>query len=83
MWRIIHRNYRRLVAFMLTLVMVCTNVGGNLSAVFGAGETESALFMVDGRELLEAVRQVREEGEIFDFSSLELAADKKSIKNKY
>ncbi len=39
MWRIIHRNYRRLVAFMLTLVMVCTNVGGNLSAVFGAGET--------------------------------------------
>lgn len=83
MWKEIRRNYRRLVASLLTMVMVATNVGGNLGTVFAAGETESALFLVEGKALRDAVREAVEQGETFSFSSLELAARKKSIRNKY
>ena len=48
MWKQIRRNYRRLIAFMLTVAMVATNVGGNLGTVFAAGESENALFLVPG-----------------------------------
>ncbi len=83
MWDRIRRNYRRLVAFMLIVVMVATNMGGNLTTVFAAGESESALFLVDGGELRRAIREAEEQGEVFKFSSLQLAASRKSIKNKY
>lgn len=83
MWKMIHRNYRRLVAFMLTVTMVLTNVGLNLTTAFAAGETENALFLVDGAELRAAIRDAGEQGEEFSFSSLELQARKKSIKNQY
>ncbi len=83
MWNQIRRNYRRLIAFMLTVAMVSTNVGGNLSTVFAAGESENALFLVDGGELRKAIREAEEEGEVFKLSSLQLAAARKSIKNKY
>ena len=83
MWNQIRRNYRRLIAFMLTVAMVSTNVGGNLSTVFAAGESENALFLVDGGELRKAIREAEDEGEVFKLSSLQLAAARKSIKNKY
>ena len=83
MWKEIRRNYRRLVASLLTMVMVATNVGGNLETVFAAGETENALFLVEGKALRDAIREAVEQGETFSFSSLELAARKKSIRNKY
>lgn len=83
MWKGIYKNYRRLVAFLLITVMVCTNVGGNLGTAFAAGENVNALFLLDSGELHEAIREAEEQGERFDFSSLELAASKKSIKNQY
>lgn len=83
MWKGVCRNYRRLVAFLLIAVMVGLNVGGNLGTAFAAGENENALFLMDGRELHEAVREAVEQGEKFDFASLGLEAGKKSIKNQY
>lgn len=83
MWKGVCRNYRRLVAFLLIAVMVGLNVGGNLGTTFAAGENENALFLMDGRELHEAVREAVEQGEKFDFASLGLEAGKKSIKNQY
>ncbi|NBH74296.1 hypothetical protein D3Z51_20395, partial [Clostridiaceae bacterium] len=59
------------------------NVGGNLGTVFAAGESENALFLVDGGELRKAIREAEEQGEVFKLSSLQLAASRKSIKNKY
>ena len=72
MWKRIQRNYRRLVASLLTLVMVATNVGGNLGTVFASGETENALFLVDREELREAIQEAEEQGEVFDFSALHM-----------
>ncbi len=83
MWKEIRKNYRRLVAFMLAMAMVFTNVGGNLGTVFAAGETEEALFLVDGAEIRAAIRDAKEAGEVFRFSSLELKARAVSVKNKY
>jgi predicted outer membrane repeat protein len=83
MWKRIQRNYRRLVASLLTLVMVATNVGGNLGTVFASGETENALFLVDREELREAIQEAEEQGEVFDFSALHMAAKRKSIKTRY
>ena len=39
MWKTIRRNYRRLIASLLTMAMVITNAGGNLGTIFAAGET--------------------------------------------
>lgn len=83
MWKRIRRNYRRLIASLLTMAMVVTNAGGNLGIVFAAGETESALFLIEGEELRGAIREAEEQGEVFDFSELHLAAKRKSIKTRY
>ena len=83
MWKGVCKNYRRLVAFLLITVMVCTNAGGKLGTVFAAGENVNALFLLDSGELHEAIQEAKEQGEKFDFTSLELAASKKSIKNQY
>ena len=58
MLRKIRKNYKRLVAFFLSAAMIISNVGGNVGTVFAAEEQEereSAIFMVDGREILEAI----------------------------
>ena len=83
MWKTIRRNYRRLIASLLTMAMVITNAGGNLGTIFAAGETENALFLVDGKDLQEAIREAKEQGEVFAFSELRLAAKRKSIKTRY
>ena len=83
MWKKFRRNYRRLVAFLLTAVIVGTNVCGNVGVAFAAGMSESALFLVDGEELREAIQEAKEHREVFSFSKLELAAARKSIRNKY
>ena len=48
MLRKLRKNYRRLVAFMLTVAMTFTNVFTNLNVAFAAGEEQEALFLVDG-----------------------------------
>lgn len=83
MWKTIRKNYRRLMASLLTLAMVVTNAGGGLGTIFAAGETENALFLLDGEELREAIREAREQGESFDFSELHLAAGRKSVRTRY
>lgn len=83
MWKKIRKNYRRLIASFLTMAMVMTNIGGNLGTIFAAGETENALFLVDGGDLREAIREAEEQGEVFAFSGLHLAAKRKSIKTRY
>ena len=74
MLRKLRKNYRRLVAFMLTIAMTFTNVGTNLNVAFAAGEEQEALFLVDGSELREAIQDALDSGETFAFSSLELKA---------
>jgi len=79
----IRRNCRRVFAFLLTVAMVATNLSANLSVAFAAGETENALLLVEGEEFKEAIREAKEQGEVFDFSELHLAAKRKSIKTRY
>ena len=83
MLRKLRKNYRRLVAFMLTIAMTFTNVGTNLNVAFAAGEEQEALFLVDGSELREAIQYALDSGETFAFSSLELKAKSKSLKTSY
>ena len=83
MLRKLRKNYRRLVAFMLTIAMTFTNVGTNLNVAFAAGEEQEALFLVDGSELREAIQDALDSGETFAFSSLELKAKSKSLKTSY
>ncbi|MDO5408728.1 MAG: hypothetical protein Q4F28_15580, partial [Eubacteriales bacterium] len=79
----LRKNYRRLVAFMLTVAMTFTNVGMNLNVAFAAGEDESALFLLSGAELQEAVQEAVESGETFDFASLSLKAKSTTLLNSY
>ena len=79
----LRRNYKRIVAFMLTVAMTFTNIGSNLSVAFAAGETEEALFMLNGNDLQNAIQDAVEGGEVFDFNSLELTAKSTSLKNSY
>ena len=41
--KVIRHEYKRIVAFMLTVAMVVTNFGTNLTVAFAAGEEESSL----------------------------------------
>ena len=83
MLRKLRKNYRRLVAFMLTIAMTFTNVGTNLNVAFAAGEEQEALFLVDGTDLREAIQDAIDGGETFRFSSLELKTDSKRLKTSY
>ncbi len=83
MLRKLRKNYRRLVAFMLTVAMTFTNVFTNLNVAFAAGEEQEALFLVDGEDLREAIDSAVDGGETFKFSSLELKAKTKSLKASY
>ena len=87
MMRELRRNYRRVIAFILTAVMTFTNIGTNLNVAFAAGgggiREESSLFILDGSELLEAVQNAEENEEVFDFSSLNLKTDSKKTLNAY
>lgn len=79
----LRHEYRRIVAFMLTVAMVVTNFGTNLTVAFAAGEEESSLFLLDSSELEDAINEALETGDVFDFSSLELKAKQKSLKTSY
>lgn len=64
MLRKVRKNYKRLVAFLLSAAMIITNVGGNAGTVFaaeGQEERESAIFMVDGQEILEAIQSMKDQ----------------------
>ena len=71
------------MAFMLTVAMVVTNFGTNLTVAFAAGEEESSLFLLNSSELEDAISAALESGDVFDFSSLELKAKQKSLKTSY
>ena len=45
--KVIRHEYKRIVAFMLTVAMVVTNFGTNLTVAFAAGEEESSLFLLN------------------------------------
>lgn len=45
--KVIRHEYKRIVAFMLTVAMVVTNFGTNLTVAFAAGEETSSLFLLD------------------------------------
>ena len=81
--KVIRHEYKRIVAFMLTVAMVVTNFGTNLTVAFAAGEEESSLFLLNSSELEDAISAALESGDVFDFSSLELKAKQKSIKTSY
>ena len=40
--KMLRHEYKRIVAFMLTVAMVVTNFGTNLTVAFAAGEEESS-----------------------------------------
>lgn len=81
--KVIRHEYKRIVAFMLTVAMVVTNFGTNLTVAFAAGEEESSLFLLNSSELGDAISAALESGDVFDFSSLELKAKQKSLKTSY
>ena len=81
--KMIRHEYKRIVAFMLTVAMVVTNFGTNLTVALAAGEETSSLFLLDSSELEDAISTALESGEVFDFSSLELKAKQKSLKTSY
>lgn len=60
--KMLRREYRRIVAFMLTIAMTFTNIGTNLTVAFAAGEDVSSLFLIDGEELREAIDDVLQNG---------------------
>ncbi len=81
--KVIRHEYKRIVAFMLTVAMVVTNFGTNLTVAFAAGEEESSLFLLNSSKLEGAISTALESGDVFDFSSLELKAKQKSLKTSY
>lgn len=81
--KMLRHEYKRIVAFMLTVAMVVTNFGTNLTVAFAAGEEESSLFLLNSSELEDAISAALESGDVFDFSSLELKAKQKSLKTSY
>ena len=88
MLRKIRKNYKRLVAFFLSAAMIISNVGGNVGTVFAAEEQEereSAIFMVDGREILEAIQDLdgQEAFSKEDLEEMGLEAGRKGILKKY
>ena len=81
--KMLRHEYKRIVAFMLTVAMVVTNFGTNLTVAFAAGEEESSLFLLNSSELEDAISAALESGDVIDFSSLELKAKQKSLKTSY
>ena len=70
MWKNFQKNYRHPIAVLMILLMVTTNTGGNQGAILAAGENESALFLLDGRELQEAIQETERQQELFEYDSL-------------
>ena len=60
--KVIRHEYKRIVAFMLTVAMVVTNFGTNLTVAFAAGEETSSLFLLDSSELEDAIRKQGRKG---------------------
>ncbi|MCI8268965.1 MAG: Cna B-type domain-containing protein [Lachnospiraceae bacterium] len=83
MWKKFQKNYRHQVAILMVLLMVMTNAGSNLGIVMAARESESALFLLDGEELREAIQKTEQEKELFVYDSLQLEAEKNSVKKRY
>ncbi len=88
MLRKVRKNYKRLVAFLLSAAMIITNVGGNAGTVFaaeGQEERESAIFMVDGQEILEAIQGLKDQVAFSkeDLEEMGLDASRKGVLKKY
>lgn len=83
MIRLMGEKYRRMMAVVMMVVMVITNIGTNLVTAYGAGENTSSLFLIDGEELSMALKEAKESGDVFDYASLELTAKSKGLKSSY
>ena len=60
MSRKVRNGGRRLMAFVLSMVLVIANIGANTGTVSAAEKKEEpkiALFMLDGREILDAIHR--------------------------
>ena len=79
----LRKKTRRLISFVLTMVMIITNVAANMTVAFASDLKEEALFMIDVDDLALALQDARESGEDFDYDSIELAAKNKSAAEQY
>lgn len=78
------KQRKRIIAFMLSVAMILTNVGSNLSIAFAAEDnTITAVFLLEGRDIQEAVNEAVEGGEVFDPSELEITAKSASLVKSY
>ncbi|MEG0566492.1 MAG: hypothetical protein RR590_09785, partial [Hungatella sp.] len=78
------KEYKRIVAFMLTLIMIFTNIGGNVTVSFAADVDHTlAIFALDGVHMKEAAKEAIHSGEVFDMEMLELISGSASLANSY
>lgn len=75
---------RRLMAFVLSVMLVISNLSANTGIVLAAEkeDAEIALFMLDGKELMDAVQDLDSQGS-FDLEDLELETAQRSVKKSY
>ena len=59
----IRKNYKRLVAFLLSITMIIMNMGGNAITAFAGEEREISLFMAEGEKILEAAAHLQDQEE--------------------
>lgn len=83
--RKIRHEYKRVLAFMLSFMMLFTNVGSNVSIALAANAvpTVSATFKLTGEEIREAAQEAIEGGDFFDLASLELSTKDATLMSKY
>ena len=81
----IRKNYKRLVAFLLSITMIIMNMGGNAITAFAGEEREISLFMAEGEKILEAAAHLQDQEEFTkeDLEEMGLDAPKNSIIKKY
>ncbi len=85
MSRKVRNGGRRLMAFVLSMVLVIANIGANTGTVSAAEKKEEpkiALFMLDGREILDAIQDLDSQGS-FELEDLELGSAQRSVKKVY
>ena len=68
----VYNMRKRLVAFALAAAMVCTNVGADLNAAYGAtSSSESVTFEMTGSQLVTAIEEAIENGNVISPGDLD------------
>ncbi len=81
----IRKNYKRLVAFLLSITMIIMNMGGNAITAFAGEEREISLFMAEGEKILEAAAHLQDQEEFTkeDLEEMGLDAPQKGAVKKF